>query len=631
MVSPMRLHTNIVLWVILATVAPMVTLVTGTNLYSEWRYRQEVNDQMTRTLNRIVAQLDQRLVFDRALVNALAQVPDVQDYLPVLAALSRGVSHPESVERNARLERLLESFQNALPGIASVRILDRDGQAVITARLGAPAGGFSLGEEDPPPAPVLARMRALAAGDVGFLHIPLEEDDFSPPGLLDAVAPLHNQDGRVGYLVARLDSAAYDRLLERIPRPYGARILILENDSDLPNRDRLPLYVDGAESRFHTPDPHAQPAYVPKLWDALMVGGEGRFQYDRWEIHYTEYQPYPGRLGSWVVGLRLDLEDLRLPFRRIGLSIFLFAAVAVLLSLILAQLGARKLAQPVLELGEGLKAFAKGRRDRRFELSGPTEIRQLQQSFNTMAETLLATQRERDQARDLMLRNAKLASLGEMAAGIGHEINNPLNHILALVRLMEQEAAKTSGAVSRGFRRDLQSLREEADRASGIVAGILDFARQRPPAKRRFPVSLWLEETVRLIQHAADAKRVRLRIACEPDLEILGDRGQLQQVLVNLGLNAIQAAPASSRVEIDASQTDDYLEIRIRDRGPGIAEENRDKVFDPFFTTKAPGQGSGLGLSISLGILEHHGGRLSLDNHPDGGALASMRLPRSFG
>ena len=626
----MRLHTNIVLWVILATVAPMVTLVTGTNLYSEWRYRQEVNGQMTRTLNRIVAQLDQRLVFDRALVRALAQVPDVQDYLPVLAAASRGESHPESVERNARLERLLASFQGALPSIASVRILDLNGNAVITARLGAPANGFLFGEEEPPPLPVLDRMRELAAGDVGFLHIPLEEDVFRPPGLLDAVAPLHGHDRRVGYLAARLDAAAYDRLLERIPRPYGAQILILENDTDSPNRDRLPLYVDGAESRFHAPDPHLPLPYVPVLWDALS-GGDGRFQYDRWEIHYTEYQPYPGRLGSWVVGLRLDLEDLRLPFRRIGLGILLFAAVAVLLSLALAQLGARKLAKPVSELGEGLQAFAKGNQDRRFELRGPTEIRQLQQSFNTMAETLLTTQRERDQVRDLMLRNAKLASLGEMAAGIGHEINNPLNHILALVRLMEQEAAQAPEAASPGFRQDLQSLREEADRASKIVAGILDFARQRLPAKRRFPVAQWLEETVRLLQHAADAKGVRLRTTCEPGLEILGDRGQLQQVLVNLGLNAIQAGPESGRVEINVSRTDDYVEIRIRDRGPGIAAENRDKLFDPFFTTKAPGQGSGLGLSISLGILEHHAGRLSLENHPDGGALALMRLPRSFG
>ena len=224
----------------------------------------------------------------------------------------------------------------------------------------------------------------------------------------------------------------------------------------------------------------------------------------------------------------------------------------------------------------------------------------------------------------MMLQQAKLASIGEMAAGIGHELNNPLNNILSFTKLIERDTPN----INQDTQDDLQGLRNEVSRASRIVKGILNFARQVPPEYTWFDLTVWLNDTLLLVEPEAHKRHVKTVLLETPDAEMEGDRQQLQQVLVNLLMNAIQASEANEVVELSAEIIEPgIVKVLVSDEGSGIDENDRDKVFDPFYTTKKVGEGSGLGLSISLGIVQYHEGQLSLTNNDRGGVDAIIALP----
>jgi two-component system NtrC family sensor kinase len=255
-------------------------------------------------------------------------------------------------------------------------------------------------------------------------------------------------------------------------------------------------------------------------------------------------------------------------------------------------------------------------------------VRRLGIAFNHLADRLDRAARERDSAQQQLLGQARLASLGQVAAGLAHEINNPLNNVLAFLKLARRELPGDAD----GPGHDIDAAREEALRAATIIRGVLDFARQAPPRREHFAVADWLADGAGAVADAAAQRSVVLRVddrtgttACA------GDRGQLQQVLVNLLLNAIQASPEGAAVELLATVADGRLEVRVCDRGAGLPVADRERLFEPFFTTKPVGAGTGLGLAVALGLVEQHGGRLTLADREGGGAEARLELPLGAG
>ncbi|MDD2894348.1 MAG: ATP-binding protein, partial [Halothiobacillaceae bacterium] len=252
------------------------------------------------------------------------------------------------------------------------------------------------------------------------------------------------------------------------------------------------------------------------------------------------------------------------------------------------------------------------------------EIRELENDFNDMAERLRAAEAERLRSERKMLQQAKLASIGQMAAGIGHEINNPLNNILSYATLIERALPYKNNEL----RKDIKDLKEETLRAGRIVRGVMNFARQLPPAHRVFKVCPWIKQTLELIEPEAMAKDVILAVqSCAPACEANADADQLQQVLLNLLRNALHATAEDGQIELHAECENQRLCVSVRDHGAGLSDEVLEHLFDPFFTTKTVGEGTGLGLSISLGIIQYHGGELNIRNHPEGGVDARFEIP----
>ena len=295
----------------------------------------------------------------------------------------------------------------------------------------------------------------------------------------------------------------------------------------------------------------------------------------------------------------------------------------VVVSLLLAVWASGRLTKPVHDLAEIIRKFADGERGVRYQGPVNDEVGQSGKAFNYLTAALEETEREREKAVRAACQSERLAALGQMAAGIGHEINNPLMNIMSLATLVEEAL----GDGHDDAKNDLLLLRKEGHRCARIIQGILNFARENEPSYEPFNLSEMIDETLELLHHRIESSEIDLITNIEKDLKMEGDAGMLQQVLVNVLLNAIQASAARAVILINAKKVKDKLIIEIIDQGTGIKGNDFSKIFDPFFTTKSEGEGTGLGLSVSYGIIKHHGGSISIENMEETGVKVSIILP----
>lgn len=237
--------------------------------------------------------------------------------------------------------------------------------------------------------------------------------------------------------------------------------------------------------------------------------------------------------------------------------------------------------------------------------------------------------RKLKQAQEQLIRTEKLSAIGELAAGVAHEINNPLATLLGYVQVLARNQA-----LSETETRYLQIMEQEIERMARIVTGLLNFAHQEEPKKEKQALKPILEETLMITEHQiARYGPIEIQTEVEDNLpEVFVDRNQIQQVLVNLLLNAAQAMEGQGgklTIQMHKIQEHDraLVAIRVKDTGKGLSEELKQKVFDPFFTTKEPGKGTGLGLSIAYGIVESHGGTIRVDGGENQGACFTVLLP----
>lgn len=241
----------------------------------------------------------------------------------------------------------------------------------------------------------------------------------------------------------------------------------------------------------------------------------------------------------------------------------------------------------------------------------------LQETLQQLSKVYEELQRSFDQLR----RADRLSALGELAAGLAHEIRNPLGSIEGAMRIL------TRNQLADGTRAEFAELaQKEIDRLKGLVSNFLDFARPHPP--RRSPTGFGglLESVQLLADEAGKMADVQIRITGAKLLPTVAvDPDQIKQVLLNLVLNAIQAMPGGGEVILSVEQKDDSVQIQVKDEGIGVEPENLEKVFDPFFTTRAGG--TGLGLSVAYKIIQQHGGHIAARPNADKGMTFTVTLP----
>jgi two-component system NtrC family sensor kinase len=239
---------------------------------------------------------------------------------------------------------------------------------------------------------------------------------------------------------------------------------------------------------------------------------------------------------------------------------------------------------------------------------------------------LFDDQTERRRLQDQLIQSEKMSAIGQLIAGIAHDLNNPLASVLGFADFLTEVPH-----VPPSIREPLTVIREEAERASSIVRNLLGFARKQEHQRRPTALKPLLDGTFVLLRNQLMAHRVEALIEVEPDLPLPDiDPNQIQQVFVNLINNAAQAVASTGRpgtIVVRARRWMDGVAIDIIDDGPGMSEALAAQVFEPFFTTKAEGEGTGLGLSISQGIVKEHGGRIMLSTEEGKGSTFTVQLP----
>ncbi|KIH76223.1 two-component system, NtrC family, sensor kinase [Geoalkalibacter ferrihydriticus] len=225
-----------------------------------------------------------------------------------------------------------------------------------------------------------------------------------------------------------------------------------------------------------------------------------------------------------------------------------------------------------------------------------------------------------------LIRSEKVASLGELVAGIAHELNNPLTGVLMFSSMIAEDPR-----LDPALKPDFDTIIHETQRCAEIVRGLLDFARESVPQKSHCAVEQVLEQTLILVSHHSSFHDIRVERDYGSPPQILADPNQLEQVFMNLLINASQAMENGGTLKIKTGtlNRDAQVFVKISDSGCGIAEENLTKIFDPFFSTKGH-KGTGLGLSVSYGIIENHGGKIEVQSRMGEGTTFTVLLPASF-
>ena len=230
-------------------------------------------------------------------------------------------------------------------------------------------------------------------------------------------------------------------------------------------------------------------------------------------------------------------------------------------------------------------------------------------------------------AENRLIQAAKLAAVGEMAAGIAHELNNPLTSVTGFAELVLEEMPQESES-----RKDLETVMREALRARDVVRRLLDFARQSESTRARASLNEVVEDVVALSKHLIHTSGIELKIDLEKNLPwVLVDANQMKQVLINLVHNALQAMPDGGEMEIKTSiasrHSRDWITVSVQDTGVGIPHFDQARIFEPFYTTKGNQGGTGLGLSVTYGIITDHGGQIEVLSQPGAGAKFTVWLP----
>lgn len=353
-----------------------------------------------------------------------------------------------------------------------------------------------------------------------------------------------------------------------------------------------------------------------------------------------------------VLDLQLNLDGVDREVAGMQFRVLLVTGVEItLISLFIIYFTRRFLARPIGKLIEGTKAVSQMELDKPLDIGDSSEeLDELARSFDVMRDRLRTALGEINQftlnleskvaertnqlqaAQKKLLHTDRLASLGQLSASVAHEINNPISGVLNLSMLLQRmlkEDGIPPGRIEE-FRKYLGQVTNETSRVGRIVSDLLAFSRRSKPQRSPADLTRIVRTTLSLVQHKMKLSNVTVAAELPEDLPAVPcDSSQIQQVVLNLLLNAAEATQSKTErlVSVSTARVDEGVALTVSDNGEGIPAENLAKIFDPFFTTKAEGKGVGLGLAVSYGIIQAHGGEIEVKSAVGQGTTFTVTLP----
>jgi len=343
--------------------------------------------------------------------------------------------------------------------------------------------------------------------------------------------------------------------------------------------------------------------------------------------YITAYRPIRNFLGEIIGVLYVGILEAKYTDMRnrivlffIGLTIIAMVAVTGF-SYLLSGTITRSLAM----ITKAAREIGKGNFPEKIDIKTKDEIEDLANAFQYMIDSIKRRDEElKKYAQQTIAEAERLAIIGQLAAGVAHEINNPLTGILLYCDLMLKNLPD-----DHPYKKNLLRINNEAQRCKTIVKGLLDFARQKKPEVKKASVNELIESTLNLLKTQAIFLNITIKLGLNDLPQINIDPSQIQQVLINIIMNGVEAMEGKGELKIESKLSEDkkYVCILISDTGPGIKPEYHKKIFEPFFTTKEATHGVGLGLSISKRIIEDHNGAIEVNSEPGKGTTFIIKLP----
>jgi signal transduction histidine kinase len=514
--------------------------------------------------------------------------------------------------------------------LEAVTVVGLEGQEILTLAEDANSGQYIMSQGgDFSDLSIVANILNGQVDEFGDKYADVLKTTYGP--YLFSSAPVRDSEGRlVGVLMV---GTHLETLLGELKTQSLADVVVLDSDGELV-ATTLVLSDEGPEPLKIDPD---------------RVDTEGLSTTEELELYGREYQKVVAPLvlrerevGWMSVILPSNyIVSTMATSRNIFSLIFSLGTVA---TIVLGYLLAQSIARPILQLRAVSQSVAGGELEQSTNIQRSDEIGELANAFDTMtvrlkertdeaarlyAETVqrnteLAEINQRLQTTQAQLvQSEKLASVGQLTAGIVHDVKNPL----AVIKGVAEELHEEIG-LDPSTRGKLHSIRDNAARANTIVTDLLKFARQSTPELHRRDMRETVRSALRLTEYLTRKSNVEV-VMNLPDLPVRAtyDAQQIEQVLINLITNAVQAMSAGGKLRISLKEIEEGIRIDVADTGHGIRKENLSRIFDPFFTTKPEGEGTGLGLSISFGIVSRHGGRIDVDSKVGVGTTFSVILP----
>jgi two-component system NtrC family sensor kinase len=300
-------------------------------------------------------------------------------------------------------------------------------------------------------------------------------------------------------------------------------------------------------------------------------------------------------------------------------ALFIILIIGILLTTYII----RQIISSYARFEEYTKRIARG------DFSLITPARKYRDEFTNLAIALNSMLLELKDREEQLLQSHKMAAVGTLTAGIAHELNNPLNNISLITESLIDEFDNWDKKQKIKMLKDIFA---QIERAGATVANLLDFTRRDESFFEQISINDVLNKTLTFVANEIHVNKVRLKKELSVNLpQINGNQHNLQQVFLNIFLNAVQAMPDGGMLKVKSCVEDNSIKVDISDTGTGILKENKEKIFDPFFSTKVVGEGTGLGLSVSYGIIKQHHGEISVESEPGKGCKFSIVFPISKG
>ena len=329
-------------------------------------------------------------------------------------------------------------------------------------------------------------------------------------------------------------------------------------------------------------------------------------------------------IGDLTIVTRISATAAYLTARQLLDDLVFVGLVLILVAALFGVLVSRRITRPLEGLSNAVRKIAKGDFDVNVAIKSGDEIGELSTSFNNMAGELKERESSLKKAQHALVQSEKMAAVGTLSAGLAHEVKNPLSAVLGYAQLSKRKLEQPEALL-----KHLDTIETETRRCNEIIGNLMQFSRKEKGEHSQISVNEVVQKSIAIVDHQLSLKDVRIESELSEDVpDISGNANQLQQVLMNLMINAQQAiGEGGGTVKLETSVNGESVLITVLDTGPGVDDDVAAKIFEPFYTTKPAGQGTGLGLSVTYGIIQDHGGDISVKRADSGGARFVIKLP----